>query len=643
MSEPQRKIEVLLVEDSHSDALLLVHQLEQSGFAVNWNRVETEPEFLEALDPPPDIILCDYSLPQFGAMRALEICQGARWDIPFLIVSGSIGEEIAVDAMKAGATDYLRKDRLHRIGQAVIRSLESRDLRRGKRRAEELVYLRERAIEASNQGMMIVDAISAERPVIFVNPAISEITGYTADELLGRTWTCFEGPSTNPAVVTRLIDAFRAGRSCSADLVCYHKDGTEVPAEISISPIRDALSGKVSHYVGILTNATERTQLFEQFLQSQKMEAVGRLASGVAHDFNNLLTGMLGYSDLILSRLLKDDPLYSDVIEIRRGAERAAALTHQLLTFSRKQVIAPRILDLNQVVLNLERMLRRLIGENIHLVTKLDPHAMAIQADPGQIEQVILNISVNARDAMSAGGTITISTRKTSSEAVSRRVGKSLSLATYTQLSISDTGCGMDEQVRQRIFEPFFTTKQEGRGTGLGLSTVYGVLKQSGGEIALDTAVGKGTTFDLYFPSVANHTGREESGESAVPNSSGTESILLVEDDSMLRQLCERILRKQGYAVQTAKDGVDALDWLNRQSDVSIDLLVTDVVMPRLNGRRLAETLHQSRPALKVLYISGYTDDSSLIRDLAANESHFLQKPFSPNALCQRVRVVLDQ
>jgi signal transduction histidine kinase len=388
----------------------------------------------------------------------------------------------------------------------------------------------------------------------------------------------------------------------------------------------------------------------EQLLrQAQKMEGIGRLAGGVAHDFNNLLTIINGYSDLVLSQLDSGTALYDQVRQVKKAADRATGLTRQLLAFSRKQILAPKLLDLNSIVGDMEKMLRRLIGEDIELTTLLEPNLGLINADPGQLEQVIMNLVLNARDAMPEGGKLTIETKNIEPESAIRlgleAPGEGEAKTPpypFVLLAITDTGCGMDEETKTHLFEPFFTTKEVGKGTGLGLATVYGIIKQSGGSIAVYSERGHGTTFKLYLPQVAAGAQLFDSGRLLRNAEPGTETILLVEDEKDLRALTRTILESSGYTVLEASHGLEALRVAHGHSG-RIDLLLTDVVMPHLGGRRLAERLQPVRPDLKALYMSGYTDDAVIRHGILAAETAFIQKPFSPQRLLTKVREVLDE
>jgi signal transduction histidine kinase/CheY-like chemotaxis protein len=396
--------------------------------------------------------------------------------------------------------------------------------------------------------------------------------------------------------------------------------------------------------------AVENIRLFElerekeeQLLQSQKMQAVGQLAGGVAHDFNNLLTAINGYSDLALRRMPEGAPMRRNFEEIRKAGERAAGLTRQLLAFSRKQVLQPKVFNLNTVVAEMEKMLQRLIGEDVNLLTVLDPDLGQIKADPGQVEQVVMNLAVNARDAMLGGGRLTIQTSRVHLDSEYARHHLKVQPGHYAMLAVSDTGCGMDAETRARIFEPFFTTKEKGKGTGLGLSTVYGVVQQSGGQVWVYSEVGRGTTFKIYLPLVeqpAEATLKASGGAENLPR--GTETVLLVEDEDLVRRMTREMLEAVGYDVIEARNGIEALDAAADHAG-HVHLLLTDVVMPYMSGRELVEQLSAVRPDTNVLYMSGYTDDAIVHHGVLDEGVAFLEKPFTPDALARKVRSVLDE
>jgi signal transduction histidine kinase len=407
--------------------------------------------------------------------------------------------------------------------------------------------------------------------------------------------------------------------------------------------------GKITGIRATIQDVTERKRaeeekalLQEQLRQSQKMEAIGKLAGGVAHDFNNLLTVIQGYSELILKGLNPDNRLCQDVREILNASERASSLTRQLLAFSRKQVLQPKVLDLNLHVSNMDKMLRRMIGEDIELVTLLAKDLGRIKADPGQIEQVILNLAVNAKDAMLSGGKLTIQTANVELDENYARSHIIVTPGNYVILSVSDTGVGMTPEIKERIFEPFFTTKEKGKGTGLGLSTVYGIVQQSGGNIWVYSEPGLGTTFKIYLPRIEEGTESLRPAAVSTKPLGGSETILLVEDEEMVRKLACTVLEKNGYRVLEAPNGEEALRIAQEHSAKQIHLMITDVVMPRMSGRELADCLESVRPEMKVLYMSGYTDDAIIHHGVLDPGIAYIQKPFAPDVLALKVREVLD-
>jgi nitrogen-specific signal transduction histidine kinase/ActR/RegA family two-component response regulator len=386
---------------------------------------------------------------------------------------------------------------------------------------------------------------------------------------------------------------------------------------------------------------TERRSLEDQFRQAQKMEAVGRLAGGVAHDFNNLLTVIMSYTDMLSEGLAVQDPRADDLDQIRKAAVTATSLTRQLLAFSRHQVIEPRLVNLSDVVLMSNKMLNRLIGEDIDVVTTITKDPVAVMIDPGQLEQVIMNLAVNARDSMPRGGKLTLETAAVKIDADYARDQWLANSGRFAMLAVSDTGVGMDEATLARIFEPFFTTKEVGKGTGLGLATVFGIIKQSNGFIRVSTEIGRGTTFRIYLPLVDKPTERYDGQPELVQLPVGTETVLLAEDAAAVRAAARQILERYGYTVLEAPSGSDALNIaLKRQ--LPIHLLLTDVVMPEMSGRELAEQFCELRPSAKVLYMSGYTDDAVVLHGILSAGIAYLQKPFSPATLARKVREVLD-
>ncbi|MBY0228565.1 MAG: response regulator, partial [Gemmataceae bacterium] len=398
--------------------------------------------------------------------------------------------------------------------------------------------------------------------------------------------------------------------------------------------------GGAPSYSLIARDLTERQGLEEQIRQSQKMEAVGKLAGGIAHDFNNLLTVINGYMAILVERTAADAPMRGQMEEVRKAGERAATLTRQLLAFSRKQMLAPQPVDLNALVADMDKMLRRLIGEDIRLSADLAPSLRTVKADPGQLEQVVVNLAVNARDAMPQGGRLALSTSDVFLDAEAVKATPEVRPGPYVLLSVSDTGCGMPPEVAARAFEPFFTTKPVGKGTGLGLSTVYGIVKQSGGHIEIDSSPGAGTTFRVYLPPL------EQAAEAPAPVivptvRGGKETVLVVEDEEGVRRLAREILRQKGYTVLEACDGIQALAACDRHPG-RIDLVLTDAVMPNMGGGTLARKLRVLRPEAKILFMSGFTDSALIRHGVASGEVDCLLKPFGPDGLAKAVRAVLD-
>ena len=483
---------------------------------------------------------------------------------------------------------------------------------------------------------------SPEGRLLSVNRALAQMLGYESPEELIAEITDIasqvHGDRNRREEFKGLLAAH--GVVHNFEFQAYRKDGTRVWLLENARAVRDE-QGEIRFYEGTVHDITEHKILEDQFRQAQKMEAVGRLAGGVAHDFNNALGVITGYSELLQLSLPAGDPLRKQAEEIEKAGRRAASLTRQLLAFSRKQAIQPVVLDLNSVVADIDKMLRRLIGEDINLAIVRDSKLKSVKADRGQVEQVLMNLAVNARDAMPQGGKLIIETANTELDESYVRQHSYAKVGRYVMLTVSDTGCGMDKETQAHIFEPFFTTKEEGKGTGLGLSMVYGVVKQSDGYVSVYSEVGKGTTFRIYWPQVAAAAESVSSNQPRKTLPRGTETILLVEDEESLRGLARGCLRNSGYTVLEAREGQAALD-LAQKHDGPIHLLLTDVVMPGVSGRELADKLVPSRPEMKLLYMSGYTRDLVTQHGVLDRETVLLEKPFGIESLLTKVRDVLD-
>jgi two-component system cell cycle sensor histidine kinase/response regulator CckA len=506
----RRRLRVLIAEDTRADSDLAIRALHRAGYEVEADVAATPEDLQKYLEhSPADVLISDHNLRTWTGRDALEILHKSGKDIPFIVMTGSLGDEAAVEYLKHGASDYVLKHRLEQLPTAVEHALNERT----------------------------------------------------------------------------------------------------------------------------------RRQLEDQLRQAQKMEAIGQLASGVAHDFNNVLCAILGYSDLLLEDSSLNWHARGRVTEIRTAANPAAEITRQMLAFSRKQVLQPRPLDLNAIVMESTKMLRRLIGENIRLLTTLENDLWTVKADPTQIVQMITNLAVNSRDAMPEGGRLTIETSNATLDDNYSGMHFQVTQGEYVLLAVSDTGAGMDAETQKHIFEPFFTTKR-GRGTGLGLSTVYGIVKQSGGYVWVYSEVGRGTTFKIYLPRVEGKASPLETAARSSATIGGNETILLVEDDNALRELNREQLKTLGYNVLPAATGEAALA-LASEYRSEIHLLLTDVVMPGINGRQLAERLSQQRPQLKVLYVSGYTENV-IQQEILNSGVAFLQKPFARDVLGKKLRELLE-
>lgn len=882
-------LNILHVEDQERDAVLIQRHLAHSEHEIYIERVFTAETMRAKLaEQDWDVILCDYSMPKFSALRALDVLRESGKDIPLIIISGTIGEDIAVAAMRAGANDYLMKDQLARLVPTIEREVAEAAHRRAGRAAEQQLAVQMAALRSAANAIAITDT---EGNFTWVNPAFTELTGYQADEVIGKSprllrsgrhdaefyqglWTTilrgqvwqgeminrrkdgtiyyeeqtitpvtdasgkivnfvtiknditerrrsreelrqakafsdtliatanvmilgvdpagnvnifnkmaeaitgysheelsgpdwldilipparfsevweefrrmtthdipriFEGPiltkdgseryimwqnsrivvegelveiiafgnditgrrhaeqalrsseeryrdlvenaldiiythdlegrytSVNDAVervtgytveesigmsitdsvardqiekVREMIAAKLDGKDVTAyELDIIAKDGRRVPVEVNTRIIYE--NGKAVGVQGIARDITERKQLEEQLRQSQKLESIGRLAGGIAHDFNNMLTAINGYSDLALRQIAADHPVRSHLEEIKKAGERSALLTSQLLAFSRRQVLRLEDVRINDVINDTSNMLKRLIGDDIELETALKPTAGTIRFDPGQLSQILMNLAVNARDAMPDGGKLTIETANVflDPDYASNHIG--VLPGAYVMLSVTDTGIGMTPEVQAQIFEPFFTTKGVGQGTGLGLPTVYGIVTQSGGGIFVYSEVDRGTTFKIYIPRTVDPGEMAAEERSAQRLPVGTETILLAEDNDVVRALSREVLETCGYTVIEAVDGVEALAILEARGE-EIALLITDVIMPRIGGRELAEKAAELRPDLPVLFSSGYTDDAIVRNGVLDTNLNFVQKPFNVDDVARKVRDLLD-
>ena len=665
MTTPLR---VLLVEDSPTDAKLVLAKLASIGRPIEHARVESAAALEAALAQSWDVVLCDWSLPGFDALAALAIVKRRGVDVPFIIVSGTVGEEHAVAAMRVGAHDYVLKDRLSRLVPAVEREIADLAVRVAHRAAEKAANsaLHERVQLAELTAEVAFELARGDDTTAGLQRCLAAIVG----RISGGTARIWSFDASTRSLVLRASagdDALeitpRFADALASDLRVENTHGQAAAAYplvfgsalqgalVVLSP--NALGPAIHEGIATLADGfgivmrrdvVQQTNvaLEAQLRQAQKMEAVGRLAGGIAHDFNNLLSVVLSYSDLLLKSLAPDAPSRSVIEEIRDAGQRGATLTRQLLMFSRQNVMAPRVLDLDELLAEVATMIARIVGDDITLVfTKGEAPVHLVRADRGGVEQIIMNLVVNARDAMPRGGKLTLETANVMLDEAYARAHVGATVGPHVRLRVTDEGSGMTPEVLQKVFEPFFTTKDERHGTGLGLSTVLGIVQQNHGSIWVESEVGRGTSFSVHFPRDAATRVPKRTPPPSRLVVTGTETILLVEDADGVRAVARRILTRAGYHVVAASGGAEALA-LVAQHTGPLDLLLTDVVMPGISGPELARQIVALRPGLKVLCMSGYTDDSIVRHGVVSEELAFLPKPFTPASLAAKVREVLD-
>jgi PAS domain S-box-containing protein len=647
----RQPLKLLLVEDDPMDAELVLRELRRAGYEPDYRRVDTEAAYLDNLSTELEVILSDYDMPSFGGLRALKLLQQHGIDIPFIVISGTIGEQTAVDALKHGATDYLLKGSLTRLGQAVAQALEQARLRqertqmsRALREAEDRYRsIFENAVEGIFQ-------TSPDGRLLAANPAFARILGYSSpEEAMALITDTGQQLCVRPALRSEALRELRAkGVVTGLEIDLRRKDGRVI--WVSVNAWLAQGQGGGERIEGMMVDISERIaaeqareRLEEQLRQSQKMEAIGQLAGGVAHDFNNILTIIQGNASLLLLEDNSRENSAAFATQIAEAAERASRLTRQLLLFSRKQAMQPADLDLNEIVVNLLRMLKRIVGEDVELRSECSAGLPSVHADAGMMEQVLLNLVVNARDAMPSGGRLVLATAEVSLDATEAAAHPEVKGAgLFVRLSVTDTGTGIPPEVVPRIFEPFFTTKEAGKGTGIGLATAYGIVQQHGGWIDVDSQVGRGTGFHIHLPAVRKTAAVQRAEVMKNPLPLGTEVVLVVEDEEAVRMLARNLLQRCGYTVLTAVSGRDALRVWEAEGE-RIDLVLTDIIMPDgLTGRELAVRLHEARPTLPVVYTSGYSPDFAAKGWTLVEGRNFLQKPYHPRKLAEIVRHCLD-
>jgi hypothetical protein len=641
------RIRILHLEDDANDRDLTCAALDAGGIDADIVTVADGPAYKEALRAGEfDLVLSDYSVPGLDGVAALTLAQQRFPGIPFILISGTLDEDALISLARGGITDYVVKHRLARLVPAVMRALQEateRSLRADVERSleSERMFLKA-LLESLETGIVACDATGA---LTLFNRATREMHGLPEEPLPPERWAnhygLFQADGRTPMAKEEipLYRALHGENLRNVEMVVVPKGAEPRRILASARPIVDA-GGRRLGAVAAMHDVTEQRSLEAQFRQAQKMEAVGRLAGGVAHDFNNLLSVILGYTEITLAAGDVAQRVRDNLEEVHEAGQRAAELTRQLLAFSRKQIIEPRVLDLGALVRDMEKMLRRVIGEDIQLTTSLAARIGNVRADPGQIEQILMNLVVNARDAMPGGGTLTLETAEHDIDAAFVRDNPGARAGSYVLLEVRDTGTGIPHEIQGKIFEPFFTTKGEGKGTGLGLATVYGIVKQNGGYIRIESEPGQGTSVRIFLPLVPEEADELDRPATAPP-AGGTETILLVEDEPSLRHLASAALRGYGYNVLEAGDSFEALRLCDAHQG-PIHLLLADFILPGMRADELASRAVKVHPESRVLYMSGYTDDA-LVRDgILQPGVALLQKPFETSVLARRVREILD-
>ncbi len=643
-----KTIRILIVEDQPTDAELAEKEIRRSLEACLFKRVETEEEYLAELDVfKPDLIITDYHMPRFNGLEALKLALVRSPFTPVIVLTGAINEDTAVECMKAGAANYVIKEQLKRLSQAVIHAIEEK-------RVLQERYWAERALRESEERYRTLvhtlpDALTLadlDGCILYESPSSLRFFGYDSEnETLGRNFMDWIHADYREQSL-RAMETLRAGGNLRGqEFVFLKKDGSTVWGELSASSIRDD-HGQVSGLLALVRDISDRkraeaekAQLQEQLLQSQKMDSIGRLAGGVAHDFNNMLSVILGYSELIQTQLNPNDPIRNDVEQIEKAGRRAKDITQQLLAFSRKQIIEPTIIDLNELINSIQKSLARLIGEDINLQFSPGPDLHKIKFDHSQLDQILINLAANARDAMPQGGQLIIETSNVLLDDAFCREHLGFTPGHYVLLTVTDSGIGMDRETLSHAFEPFFTTKAIGKGTGLGLATVYGIVVQGGGLIEADSEPQRGTAFRIYIPRIKEEA-QIFSEQEAYPIRSGVGNILVVEDDKLVRNMTVAMLESVGYKVHAAATPLDALEYC-KQNGAPIDLLITDVVMPEVSGAELRDRIQVMRPGMKVLFISGYASEIIAHHGILDEGVNFIRKPFSMSDLAKAVQNII--
>jgi two-component system, cell cycle sensor histidine kinase and response regulator CckA len=652
-----RPARILIVDDERHNRQLLEVMLSAEGFVLQTASSGEHAISIVETDRP-ELILLDVMMPEMDGYEVTSRIKSnpLTKNIPIIMITAMDDRAARVRGLTAGAEDFLTKpvdrtelcmrvrnllrlkafgdyhDKYSKLLEGEV-GLQAADLVESEARFRQLA-------DTIEQVFFLVNPVVTQ--MFYVSPAYSSVFGRSCASVYAdaRSWS-YDIPAGERERVMKAIMPSGTLVPFDVEFPIVRGDGAERTIRARGYPISND-AGEVFRFAGLADDVTERRKVEAQLRQSSRMDAVGQLASGIAHDFNNLLSVILTYSELLAADLKEGDPVRADLCEIREAGRRATGLTRQLLAFSRQQVLVPQVVDLTEIVVGMEKMLARLIGEDVELCAIGTPGLATILVDPGQMEQVIMNLAVNARDAMPRGGKLTIETMEIDLDEAYCVDHVGVTPGRHVMMAVSDNGAGMDQATQARMFDPFFTTKEVGKGTGLGLATVFGIVRQSGGTISVYSEPGKGTTFKVYFPMVRGEVAvRPATSPSEHGSLRGSETILVVEDEERVRALVCTILRRYGYHALEAQSGGDAF-LLCEQHTATIHLLLTDVVMPRMNGRELAERLLLVRPQMKVLYMSGYTNDTVLRHGILGSAFGFIQKPITPSALAHKVRETLD-
>lgn len=632
--QTDKPFKILFVEDVPTDVDLAKRVLKKEGLNFIYKVVETEEAFRNTLSEfNPDVIISDYSMPTFDGMSALKIARSMPDFYPFILLTGSINEETAVTCMKAGANDYIIKEHIARLPFAVVEAINKSLAIAEKEKIANTLLESERKFRSifynHSAVKMIVDPENGN--IVEANKAAAEFYGWSIGEL--ESMNIMQLKNSPPDQVLESMSKVMSGDK--ANCFFQHKQAGGSTADVELFCSKVQFNNKDYLHV-IVHDITEQNRLKEQLRQSQKLESIGRLAGGMAHDYNNILTVILNYSELALTKLKSGDTVYSYIGEIKNAAERSNRITSQLLTFARSQSYNPQVLDLNSTIEDMLNMLTSLIGESIELEWRPSENLWFTKIDPSHVDQILANLCVNAKDAIDGDGKIKIETRNMSIDQGSFKNNFQIIPGDYIVLTISDNGCGMDEETQKNIFEPFFTTKEHGKGTGLGLSTIYGIVKQNDGFISVNSEPEKGTAFDIYLKRAYDLPETKNNKKEDSIKMTKNKTILIVDDEAAITKAASEILESFGYNVLTATCSNDAIKTAEEYED-NINVLITDMIMPDMNGKELADKISLIYPEIKTLFISGYYSDILS----SQNEEYFLQKPFSMNELANKVGMIL--